>query len=319
MPVTPGEGQVIGNTAAGGYIVGHAGGVVATDEAGNYGHGYGYGYQGYGQSYGAPGYAAPGYGPGTLYQGYGYQAPSGVAQGVTQAQQPAIGYSAQVQSSQAQQQEQQQTQQAQAQSAPVAVGGQCHFVDATVVKSIHAICVSADGHQFPASHMTADTWITSGYEGEIARCLPGSTLRVLVGSVLQSDQGMAASFQDATALMCGPGEAVRHYKDGMLKCAPAEKVVDCTERTNLRKYGTGDMFFTYMTRVCLEQHENLVGGQSKESASEAATRAQSFARTQATQQSSSYSSSSSSNASTSSGMTLSGMTLTGGVGGLGFY
>ena len=73
------------------------------------------------------------------------------------------------------------------------MGGQCHFVDATVVKSIHAICVSNDGHQFPASHMTPDTWINSGYEGEVARCLPGSTLRVLVGSVLQSSQGMATS------------------------------------------------------------------------------------------------------------------------------
>ena len=30
------------------------------------------------------------------------------------------------------------------------------------------------------------------------------------------------------------------------------RVPDCTERTNLRKYGTGDMFFTYVTRVCLE-------------------------------------------------------------------
>ena len=151
-------------------------------------------------------------------------------------------------------------------AAGVAVGGQCHFVDATVIKSIHAVCVSADGHQFPASHMTPDTWINSGYEGEVARCLPGSTLRVLVGSVMQSDQGMATSYEDAEALVCGAGEAVRHYKDGMLKCAPAEKVVDCTERTNLRKYGTGDMFFTYVSQVCLEQHQELVGGQTKETA-----------------------------------------------------
>ena len=41
----------------------------------------------------------------------------------------------------------------------------------------------------------------------------------------------------------------------MLKCAPAVQVVDCTERTNLRKYGTGDMFFSYVAQVCLETHE----------------------------------------------------------------
>ena len=50
--------------------------------------------------------------------------------------------------------------------------------------------------------------------------------------------------------MCGIHEALRHYKDGMLKCAPAVPVPDCTERTNLRKYGTGDMFFSYRAQVC---------------------------------------------------------------------
>ena len=53
--------------------------------------------------------------------------------------------------------------------------------------------------------------------------------------------------------------AARHFKDGMLKCALAIRVPDCTERTNLRKWGTGDMFFTYVTRVCLEQKRELVG------------------------------------------------------------
>ena len=188
----------------------------------------------------------------------------------------------------------------------VAKGGQCHFVDATVVKSIHAICVSADGHQFPASHMTPDTWINSGYEGEVARCLPGSTLSVLIGSVMQSDQGMATSYEDAEALICGAGEAVRHYKDGMLKCAPAEKVVDCTERTNLRKYGTGDMFFTYVTKVCLEQHQDWSAARARESADQAATRR---ARAMPGAATSGY----------GSGCICRGMTLQGGVGGLGFY
>src|SRR5262249_33996831 len=152
-----------------------------------------------------------------------------------------------------------------------AKGGQCSFVDATVVKAIHAICVSADGREFPASHMVGTTWIASGYEGEIARCLPGSTLKVMIGSVVQSDQGMATSMANAQTLSCGVHQAVRHYKDGQLKCAPAEKVVDCTERTNLRKWGTGDMFFSYVTKVCLDQ--STIGGQSRESSDQAATRA----------------------------------------------
>ncbi len=60
------------------------------------------------------------------------------------------------------------------------------------MKAIHAICVANDGHQFPASHMTPDTWINAGYEGEVARCLPGTTLKVMIGSVIQSDQGLAS-------------------------------------------------------------------------------------------------------------------------------
>ena len=128
--------------------------------------------------------------------------------------------------------------------------GHCEMQEATVVKAIHAVCVSADGHEFPASHMLPDTWVDSAYEGEVLRCIPGSRVKVVIGDVVQSDQGMAGTYTNGVILQCGEHEAVRHYKDGMLKCAPAVAVPDCTERTNLRKYGTGDMFFTFRTTVC---------------------------------------------------------------------
>ena len=115
--------------------------------------------------------------------------------------------------------------------------------------------------------MTGETWINNAYEGEVARCLPGSVLKVMVGSVMMSTEGMAVSMNDAQVLSCGPGQAVRHFKGGMLKCAVAVKVPDCTERTNLRKWGTGDMFFTYATRVCLDQKREMAGGSSQVSSS----------------------------------------------------
>ena len=93
----------------------------------------------------------------------------------------------------------------------------------------------------------------------------------------------------------------------MLKCAPAEKVVDCTERTNLRKYGTGDMFFTYVTKVCIEGNRELVGGSSRVSSSYSYQMSESqrqaaamIAQKKAME------------------LHLSGMTLNGGVGGQGF-
>jgi hypothetical protein len=135
--------------------------------------------------------------------------------------------------------------------AAVAAGGECHMQEATVVKSIHVVCVSFEGREFPASHMIGDTWIDSGYEGEVARCIPGSHLKVIIGEVLQSDQGLAGTYDHGQVLMCADHEALRHFKDGMVKCAPAIPVPDCTERTNLRRWGTGDFFFSYRAKVCV--------------------------------------------------------------------
>ena len=135
------------------------------------------------------------------------------------------------------------------------VRAQCTIEEATIVKSIHAVCVTADRHEFPASHMMGDTWISASYEGEVARCIPGAHLKINIGRVVQSNEGLAAGISRGQIVECGPHEALRHYKDGMLKCAPAVAVPDCTERTNLRKYGSSDMFFSYRAQVCLETQE----------------------------------------------------------------
>jgi hypothetical protein len=108
--------------------------------------------------------------------------------------------------------------------------------------------------------MVSETFVDSSYEGEIARCLPGATLKVVIGDVVQSDQGMAGTYENGQALMCGPGEAVSHFKDGMLKCTRARPVPDCTERTNLRKYGTGDLFFSYVGMVCAAPPQSAAAG-----------------------------------------------------------
>lgn len=126
----------------------------------------------------------------------------------------------------------------------------CEMTEATVVKAVRAICVAADGREFPASHMAPSTFIDESYEGEIARCIPGAHLKLIIGDVVQSDQGMAGTFEHGATLICSDHEAVRHYKDGMLKCEIATPVKDCTERTNLRKYGTGDLFFSFRSQVC---------------------------------------------------------------------
>jgi len=133
----------------------------------------------------------------------------------------------------------------------VQASAQCEMQDANVVKAIHAVCVSPDGREFPASHMVGDTWIDSPYEGEILRCIPGAHLKVTIGDVLQTDQGMAGTYSSGQVIECSENEALRHYKDGMVKCTPKVWVKDCTERSNLRRWGTADMFFSYRATVCV--------------------------------------------------------------------
>jgi hypothetical protein len=151
----------------------------------------------------------------------------------------------------------------------VTAQSRCEVQDATIVKAIHAVCVSEDGREFPASHMLSDTWIDESYEGEVARCIPGSRLKITIGDVEQSDQGMASGYVTGEVMSCADHEALRHFKDGMLKCAPAVSVPDCTERTNLRRYGSGDFFFTYRAKACLPvasmaSHEADLSGMSLE-------------------------------------------------------
>lgn len=121
---------------------------------------------------------------------------------------------------------------------------------ASVVKSIHAECIDRIGEHHPATRMISETWVDSSLSKELYRCLEGSSLKVIIGDVVQSDQGLAGIYEGGQVLVCKSGEALRHFQDGLVKCAIAEKVPDCTERSNLRKYGVGDLFFSYQTQVC---------------------------------------------------------------------
>jgi hypothetical protein len=77
------------------------------------------------------------------------------------------------------------------------------------------------GQLHPATRMLGETWIDSSIEQELYRCLLGATLRVAFGEVVQSSHGMAGVYDNGRILICGPGEALRHFTDGLVKCAPA--------------------------------------------------------------------------------------------------
>src|SRR5262249_26302135 len=102
----------------------------------------------------------------------------------------------------------------------------------------------------PASRMVRETWIDSPMNAELYRCLEGSSLHVMIGDVVESEQGMAGVYANAQVIDCAPGQVLRHYREGAVKCAAATPVPDCTERGNMRRYGLGDLFFSYRAKVC---------------------------------------------------------------------
>ncbi len=80
---------------------------------------------------------------------------------------------------------------------------QCQMQEANVVKAIHAVCVSADGREFPASHMVGDTWLDSSHsKAKSCAASPARISRSMIGDVVQSDQGMAGSIERGQVLEC---------------------------------------------------------------------------------------------------------------------
>lgn len=125
--------------------------------------------------------------------------------------------------------------------------------EATLVRAVRAYCVDARGEQHPASRTFGDTWLDAGYEGEIFRCLEGTHMEAVVGHVVDSQDGMAAVYEGGDELICEPGEALVHLKGGQVRCRKAKTTPECTERQLLRRYGAGDVFFSYrhVVQACI--------------------------------------------------------------------
>jgi hypothetical protein len=94
--------------------------------------------------------------------------------------------------------------------------------------------------------MRAETWLDASADAEIYRCLPGSAMKVTIGDVAGAPPSGAPQ-----TLECYPGEALRHFPGGALRCVAAAPVDDCVERDAMRRNGTGAYFFSYPTQVCL--------------------------------------------------------------------
>ncbi len=102
------------------------------------------------------------------------------------------------------------------------------------LRPVQAVCMDDKGRPNPASQVERAERVKGTYEGEIFRCMAGTSMQVTIGTY----NSKAASFDGGETLTCKKGEALVH-RSGKLSCATQIAARDCNERSLLRKYGPG--------------------------------------------------------------------------------
>ena len=100
---------------------------------------------------------------------------------------------------------------------------------------VRAVCVDDSGTPHPASRPDPEERVDPHFDGEIFRCMAGTSMQVTLG---WEEEGEYV-YQDGRTIVCEKGEALRHAPGGRLYCAPEEARRNCNERSLLRRYGPG--------------------------------------------------------------------------------
>jgi len=96
-------------------------------------------------------------------------------------------------------------------------------------------CIDGSGGVHPASQVFPDEYVNEAYDGEIYRCVIGTSMHVTMGEMVDG----AKNYQDGWAMTCAAGEAL-NYGGGELTCAPQIERRPCNERSLLRRHGPGE-------------------------------------------------------------------------------
>jgi len=107
------------------------------------------------------------------------------------------------------------------------------------VVPLRAVCLDGSGGVHPASQVFPDEMVADNYEGEIYRCVIGTSMQVTMGEMVDG----AKSFQDGWNVTCSAGEALT-YGDGEVTCTPQIERRPCNERSLLRRHGPGEKLVT---------------------------------------------------------------------------
>lgn len=101
---------------------------------------------------------------------------------------------------------------------------------------VRAVCIDDRGTPHPASRPERDERVREGFEGEIFRCMAGTTLQATLGWRLETGDD---NFEGGDTIVCDRGDALRYGRGGEVFCAPADAARNCNERSLLRLYGPG--------------------------------------------------------------------------------
>jgi hypothetical protein len=100
---------------------------------------------------------------------------------------------------------------------------------------LRAVCMDDKGVPHPASRPDPNDQVEPGFEGELFRCMAGTSMQVTLGRYVDGQ----SRYDNASTLVCAKGEALRYRPGGQLNCAPQEPRRNCNERSLLRKFGPG--------------------------------------------------------------------------------
>lgn len=109
------------------------------------------------------------------------------------------------------------------------------IVTQVMVAPVRASCLDDTGTPHPASRVDDSQNVSGNYDGEVFRCVAGTSMQVTIGELVNGQ----ADFSQASGFSCAKGEALVHRPGGELACAPQTPQRNCNERSLLRKYGPG--------------------------------------------------------------------------------
>ncbi|QQQ20149.1 hypothetical protein JIP62_13305 [Brevundimonas vitis] len=120
---------------------------------------------------------------------------------------------------------------------------------------IQAFCIDDRGVPHPASQVRPDRDVYEDYEGELYRCIAGTSLQVTI-----ADYDGRISFEHGETLTCRKGEALWHGgREGFVECRTQRQERECNERSLLRRYGAGVKILTvYREETYTDYREELV-------------------------------------------------------------